>query len=415
MRRVGRTVVPWVVTAAVAVSALAAAGAPAQAATPSATVAPRAVVPVAPKTTISSTPLAFSRTDGDILAITRVVGLAVPAIAIGGNFRHVITPDGRWHPLRNFAILNERTGALLYAGNANSYVRSITSYKGVTYIGGDFTRFHNVARRHAAAITASFRLLAWSPSPRQTVRAMAADATGVYLTGDFAGLWKIPLIKGRTLWTRTTVGGSGRALLLLRGALFLGGLFEKYAGVTRHGLVRINPRTGAAFTTFNGHLRPDTGVGVDGAYDGEDVLSLAARGRTQLVVGVGGHAPAGKSSNQIYLKSAISGGSLWRQVLVGDCQAVAVVGATDVAGYHRNTPNTTTPYPYFAAQFNAPGLVLTTWDPKLTGNQLNADGGNNGVQAMYADPALKTLFVAGAFTDWNGTPTHQSLVALRWS
>jgi hypothetical protein len=376
--------------------------------------APR-ISPVAPSTRLSAVPKAFSTTDGDILAITRIAGLRTPAIAIGGSFRHVITRDGVSHAARNFAILDERTGALLYAGNANSYVRAITSYAGITYLGGDFTTFAGATRRHTAALTNRFRLMAWRPSPKRTVRAMAADATGVYVTGDFGALWKIPRVTGRTLWTKPIRGGSGRALLVFQGSVYLGGLFDFYAGSRRHGLVRLSPRTGALITTFNARLRANSGVGSAGAFDGEEVLALAARGRSQVVLGVGGQAPAGRVSNEISVRSARTGSSYWRQVVVGDCQAVAVVGATDVAGYHRNAGNGALPLPFFAAQFNDRGGALTSWDPKLTGTQSNADGGNNGVQAMFADPVTRTLFVAGAFTSWNGRATGQSLVAFGWA
>lgn len=406
-----RRTVPWAAAAALAASTL---GALPVEAAPSVTAVPH-VAPVAPRTTLSSTPLAFSRTDGDILAITRIAGLKTPALAIGGNFRHVITRDGVSHAASNFAVINERTGALIYAGRVNSYVRTITSYGGITYLGGDFTKIAGKLRRRVAALDSRFRLLAWRPAPIRTVRAMAADSTGVYIAGDFGALWKMPRITGRMLWSKPVKGGSGRALLAFAGSVYLGGLFETYAGVHRHGLVRIVPKTGAIVLAFNARLRSNSGHGTAGAFDGEGVLALAARGRSQLVVGVGGQAPVGKVSNEIYVKTATTGSTYWRQVLVGDCQAVAVVGATDVAGYHRNTPNGSTPFPDFAAQFNETRGALTWWDPRLSGIQSNADGGNNGVQAMYADPVLKTLFVAGAFTQWNGTSTHQSLAAFRWA
>lgn len=385
---------------------------PASASTPTATAH---VSLAAPRTTMAAIPLRFDTTDGDILAINRISGLRRPALAIGGNFHHVITPDGVAHRALNFAIVDERTGVLLYSGSANSYVRAIASYAGRVYVGGDFTSFGGARRVHAAALDARLRLMAWRPSPRQRVRALAADATGVYLAGDFSALWKIPLVTGRTLWTRPVLGGSGRALLVFQGAVYLGGLFETYAGIRRHGLVRIQPRTGSLLTGFNARLRADSGVGAHGAYDGEDVLALAARGRHQLLVGVGGQAAQpGLASNEATLLNAVTGARYWRQVLVGDCQAVAVAGATDVVGYHRNAPNSGVPWPNFAAQLNESRGALTSWDPRLTGTQSNADGGNNGVQAMLADPSVRTLFVAGAFTMWNGTP-RQSLVAFRWS
>jgi len=84
-----------------------------------------------------------------------VQGAAVGELAIGGNFSHVITPDHVSHAAKNFAIVAEATGTVLYAGNANSYVRAIASFGGTTYVGGDFTSFGGVSRSHAAAVSSS--------------------------------------------------------------------------------------------------------------------------------------------------------------------------------------------------------------------------------------------------------------------
>jgi hypothetical protein len=395
---------------------LAVAAAATTAAMAMATIAAEPAFAATPATTISSTPKAFSTTDGDILAITKVVGLSTPAIAIGGNFQHVITPDGVWHAASFFAILNESTGAVLYAGKANSYVRAITSVNGTTYLGGDFTTYGGVARSHAAAVSSTFAVTSWNPAPGQRVRGLAADSTGVYLTGDFVALRKSTLSAGTTVWSKGMSGGGGRAVLLLNGAVYVGGLFNSYNGTARPGLAKVAPTTGDIDPAFNAKLRANTGVGTYGAFDGEEVLSLAAGPSSgRLVVGVGGHAPAGLLSNEIAVVNASTGARFWRQALIGDGQAVAVAGGTDVAGYHRNAANTTVPYPYFAAQFNDSNGALTPWDPKVTGNQSNADGGNNGVQAMYADPVTKTLFIGGAFVQWNGTSTHKSLIAFSWA
>ena len=134
-----------------------------------------------------------------------------------------------------------------------------------------------------------------------------------------------------------------------------------------------------------------------------------------MAVGIAGHAPLHLSSNEARIINATTGATSWETSTIGDIQAVGLVGDTVVAGYHRNSPNTTVPYPYFCTQLEASNGVLTTWDPKITGNQSNADGGNNGVQAIYADPATKTIFIAGAFTQWNGTSTHKSLIAFTWT
>ena len=72
---------------------------------------------VTPTTVISSTPLTFSHTNGDILAITEVNG--VPnELAIGGNFSAVIESNFKSVPANNFAVLNATTGDVIYAASA---------------------------------------------------------------------------------------------------------------------------------------------------------------------------------------------------------------------------------------------------------------------------------------------------------
>ena len=110
-----------------------------------------AATPVQATSPISSTPLAFDRTNGDLLAITKISG--TNDIAFGGNFTSVFTPDGVSHPAVNFAVVDETTGAIIYAGNpsnsvtpSDNYVRAIASLNGVIYVGGDFDGWDGVAR-----------------------------------------------------------------------------------------------------------------------------------------------------------------------------------------------------------------------------------------------------------------------------
>ena len=364
--------------------------------------------PVSPTTTISSTARSFDRTNGDILAITKVQGALVGEIAFGGNFSAVITPDGVSHSAKNFAIVSESTGVVLYAGNANSYVRSITSLNGVTYVGGDFTSFGGQSRSHAAALSLTFGVTSWNPQPSATVRALAAAGSNVFMGGSFSAVRAVSASSGGTVWSKSTSSGDVHSLLATNGRLYAGGLFEKYNGTTQHGLVEIDPNSGSLVAGFNAHLRADTGVGQYGQYDGEEIISLSAGpNSTEILAGSGGHAPAGDSSNEAILLNATTGSRVWTTSLIGDCQAIGLVGSTVVAGYHRNNPNTSTPFPYFATQLELSNGRLTTWDPKITGNQANADGGNNGVQAIYVDQSTSTLFLAGAFTS---PSSHKSLI-----
>lgn len=357
-------------------------------------------------TPLSSTPLDYSRTNGDILAVTKV---ATNRIAIGGNFTTVYTADGVAHAAKYFAVLNESTGALVYAGTFNSYVRAISAYDGTTYVGGDFTTVGTTTRNRAAAFSSTWTLTSWNPAPSSRLRGVASDSTGVYIGGDGNVVRKVSLTTGATVWSKRTTLGNVHAVYASSGYVFIGGQFETYDGVTQHGLVKVTPSTGAVVTAFNAHLRVDSGVGDYGDYDGEAAISFATYSSTRLVVGFAGH-----GSDEVKMLNFTTGALVWVKVLVADGQGVGVVGTTIVVGYHRNHDNTTINYPYFAAQLEASNAALTDWDPKVTGIGANADGGNNGVQAVYADPTTRQVFVAGAFTKWNGTATHQSLVVFTW-
>ena len=378
------------------------------------------IVPVGPMGAVgtvgaaASTPIgsrvAWAQTNGDILAITKVAGASSDLIAFGGNFTAVITPDGASHPATHFAVVDEFSGELVYAGNANSYVRTISSRDGIIYVGGDFTTFGGFARNRLAALSPTFTVTSWDPVSSSKVRAIVAGAAGIYYGGDGAAVRLVNATTGAGLWSQTLTGGSVRSLALSPGetALYVGGLFETYGTLTRHGLIKANPLTGAPDTAFNANFRADSGVGPGGGYDGEagNVLQVTPDGN-RLLVGV-----AGQGSDVFKVLNPRTGSVTWLKVLPGDTQAHAIVGTTYIVGYH-NKGGSTAPYPYFAAQLESTNSQLTEWDPGLTGFQSNADGGNNGVQAMYADQVYRRLFVAGAFTTENGRPL-KSIAVYTW-
>jgi hypothetical protein len=397
--------------------ALAIGGGTAQAAVATTAVNAAAVTPLAAtvpaSTPISETPLAMSTTNGDILAIRKIAGAPTNELAIGGNFTAVITPDGKSHAAKNFAVLNESTGAVIFAGNANSYVRAFASYGGKLYLGGDFTTLGGVARTHVAAYSSTFALQPFNPAPSARVRGMEADASGVYFGGDNGYVRKVNSTSGATIWSQTLTGGGIHALQLTPDAkyLFVGGMYEKYGSLTQHGLVKVLASTGANVAAFVSHFKADSGVGSMGAYDGEEAVSFALSPEgTYIVVGIAGH-----GTDEVRKLNMTTGAQIWNKYTSGDCQAVVQVGSTYVTGFHRNQANQAYPYPYFSGQLEGSNAQLTNWDPKLTGNQSNADGGNNGIQSMYADPVSKVIYIAGAFTHWNGTATHKSLIAFKWS
>ena len=382
-----------------------------------------AAAQVAPTTVINATPLSFDRTNGDILAITKISG--TNDLGVGGNFTLVYTPDGVSHAATNFAVVDESSGAVLYGGQptnsvnpSDNYVRAIISFGGVVYVGGDFDGWAGVARSHAVALSPTYAVTSWNPAPSKDVRAIATDGNAVYMAGDLGAVKAVNTSTGAQLWSMPTTRGGVHALFMNAGFLFAGGLFGTYAGITQQGLVKIAPSNGSMVTAFNANLRPNSFNGQYGAYDGENVLSIAAGSTSAgIIIGIGGHAPPGLSSNETKVVSATTGALAWRFGTKGDSQAVGLVGDTVVAGYHNNVDSDPLTPQYFATQLEYSNGAQTTWDPQINGDQNNADGGNNGVQAIYVDQGSDTLYLAGAFLHWNGTTglTHASLIAFTFT
>ncbi len=240
------------------------------------------VTPQAASTPISTTPLPFDRTNGDLLAITKVDG--TNDLAFGGNFSLVYTPDGVSHSATNFAVVDEASGAFLYGGTAgggtDKYVRSIGSLNGVIYIGGDFTSWGGVSRSHAVSLAPTgnpgspYSVTSWNPAPSVKVRGLSVDGSAVYF-GSGNTVRAVNQTSGATIWSKSTSRGDVASVFAYQGFVFVGGLFNSYNGVAHPGLVKVNRSDGSLVTAFDAHLRPNTGQGQYGAYDGEEIIAMA--------------------------------------------------------------------------------------------------------------------------------------------
>jgi PQQ-like domain len=351
-------------------------------------------------TSISSTPSKFAQTDGDILGGAVGSTGTTNLLAIGGNFDNVIV-DAVAYPAKNFAILNEDTGAVIYgAKNVNSYVRAIVFDNGKFYLGGDFTKFENVSRNYMAVVTTGGKLTSWNTDMKGTVRAIAVGTDDVYAGGWSNAVAGYNISTGKQDWKDKVSGGAVEALTLSP-SLYVGGLFEKIADNKRHGLIRVDADTGTPSTNFKPVFKGDSGVGPHGDWDGEQPLSFAwdmSFDAPRLIVSY--------ANNGIVSLNPSTGAEHWNRRLEGDGQAVGVVGGVYVVGYHRNHPNTHVgcAYPYYSASFGAStGKFLKYWNPRLTGRQGNDDGGNNGVQEIVVNTTTKRVIMLGAFTKHKAT------------
>src|SRR6185437_716807 len=270
-----------------------------------------------------------------------------------------------------------------------------------------------------AALDSSFTVTAWAPAVTGHVRAIASDASTVYLGGDFATVQAVDATTGTVVWSKAATGGSVHALLETGGYLYVGGLFEVYDTTTQHGLVKVNPGDGSMVPGFNANLRPDSGVGIHGAYDGEDIIALSVGpSANQILIGSGGNAPVNESSNETILTDVVTGARIWKYSTRGDSQAIGSVGDTAVAGYHNSTSDDPLTAPnYFGIQLDDTNAAAMSWNPAFTGSvNANADMGNGGVQAAYVDQSSNTLYMGGAFTMWNNENlVDKSLIAFSFT
>ncbi len=347
-------------------------------------------------TRVATATLPFATTNGDVLAVKTAVVGSRRLTVFGGNFSAVITPDGASHAAHDFGVVDATNGALVFAGNADSYVRAVTSLNGVVYIGGDFSHVSGATRHGVAALDAgTWQLTGWNPGAGGRVRALDASATTIFVADSSQVRAVSPA--GATVWRDT--GDCGINALLLspdQSKLYLGGFFNQINGAGQHSLALVNPANGAVDPTFTPVLTHDSGLcsaGGKPAYDGENTISMTydtVHGR--LVAGQGG------ILNTLRSLDPVTGARKWSIHTPGDAQAVSMIGDMVFVGYHRNAPNPDGSNTNYFAQLRASkGGAPIAWDPNLTGNQGNADGGNNGVQASWFDPVLQRLYLGGSF------------------
>lgn len=370
---------------------------------------------LATNTVISQTPMNYATTNGDILTTNIAVMAGTRAVMIGGNFTRVITPNGVSHPATHFAILDlNNPNRVIYAAHGvNSYVRETYAHRGVLYVAGDFTTFAGQPRKRLAAIGTNLALKSWNPGSNSRVEALVVNDQAVFFGGSANVIKAVRPADssqpGALIWSKPVSGGSVRVMMLSprKTVLFVGGLFEQVGTTTQHGLVKLLASDGRNDNVFRPRFRPDSGVGPQGGYDGDCILSLAFDVPTnRVLVGAGG-----AKANRIAFINATNGdggGTAWGVSAVrpseGDVQAVAVVGDAIVMGYHRNHENSVRdangniyPTRRFMTLWNRADGSIQGWQAGFWGNQSNADGGNNGVQAMVFDAASRKLIVGGAF------------------
>jgi hypothetical protein len=347
----------------------------------------------------------FPTTDGDVLAATVLYLPGYRALAVGGNFRHIRGADGTLTAATNVAVLRIPDGQVLYAGKANSYVRSLFAVGGRLYLGGNFTSIDGKARNHAASVTApGWQVTGFAAPGIGTVNTITAGGNSGIVLGASTSVRSVSPDTAAQRWSLPVTGGPVRALAVYPNQVpgydlvYMGGLFEKVGSFTHHGLTRawVNSAGAMIDTSFAPYFKPDSGIGDKGTWDGESPMSLAWQDPAYgdaLMVGWGG-----AGSNGVRVLNPWTGGTWWSRQTDGDVQGIATVGDNVVAGWHRNHVSYSgTPF-WYGGSLRGTNGEITWWDPQLVGWLPNTDGGNGGIQAFAYDNVDRILFAVGAFT-----------------
>ena len=142
----------------------------------------------------------------------------------------------------------------------NGRVTAIAVVGSTAYLGGEFTAVrpagsaagkNTVSRKHAAAIDLTTgALLPWNPNVNDDVRSIAANATSVYLGGEFSSVGgssatRLAAVDPTTGKRQTAFTGSANqpvlALALSGTTLYAGGKFTQASGGSHTRIAALDP------------------------------------------------------------------------------------------------------------------------------------------------------------------------------
>ena len=324
------------------------------------------------------------------------------------------------------------------------------AYAGSTvYLGGDFTAAivggKPVARGHTAAVDArTGALLPWAPATDGRVKALAVDASSVYLAGDFRtvggqsrdSLARVDATTGAVSGAlQHAITGTPSAIAIAGNRLYVGGSISVVDGQARGRLAAFKLTTGAldrrwkptaddqveTIATGGGRVylggkfhKINGSPGYDrlAALDPVDATLVTAFKPRPPVIALaiavtadGVYSAHGGQGGRISAYTP-TGGLRWSATFDGDAQAVTVLGDTVYAGGHFDRACST-------ARTGTQGACVDGSDDRVKLAALAvADGhlldwtadanGVEGVLALASSPSLGTIAMGGAFTTVDG-------------
>ncbi len=293
--------------------------------------------------------------------------------------------------------------ATAFNPNANARIEALTvaSNDATVYMGGSFTYIGGANRNHLAAVLVSnSTATSFNPSPNSDVNdlGLSADNSNIFVGGNFTTIGSSPAYLTELNSTATAihslnVGLNGNiqsmALSSDGSLLYIGGGFTRVGNTARRHVAAINTNTGL-LTSFNPNVVEDPVGGTDGVY----ALVLASNDAT-LYVGGSFTSAGGQSRGSVAAINTTTG--------------LATSFSYDASNFSSNDVVT------MALSLNNSILYLGgNFDPKI--RAVNATTGvatsfapalDNSVGDIKVSPDGNTLYVAGDFTDVNGTTRNR--------
>lgn len=290
-----------------------------------AAVVPGLASPAAAAVVVDDTPEQSWRVNGRVYAIE----IVDDTVFVGGTFTTATGPGGQTAARRNLAAFDADTGALLaWRADAGAAVRALVSDGSRLYVGGAFGQIGGQARSRLARLDVQTAAVdpAFRPTFNDNIRALDLDASAVYAGGAFTQ------VNGATRNRVVKLGLSGAtdpafvanangavwgvAKNPTSAALYVAGPFSAVNGQSRSGVAAVSSGSGATSgVVFGSSARPTLGLAVSD--DGSRLFTAGGTGE-----------------NAAAAWSTATGARLWRQIAMGDIQAIDYHDGTVYFGFH---------------------------------------------------------------------------------
>jgi len=189
--------------------------------------------------------------DGGICTAVAVSG---GRVFVSGDFSNI---GGEPKPRRYFAALDTANGeATDWNPGANQIANVFLLESDTLYVGGEFTQIGGQTRNYLAALDATTgQVTSWDPNASWPVFALARSGSAMYVGGLFSsvgrrtrrGIAAVDVVTGAlTPWDPDSDNGIIKALLVNGNTVYVGGMFGQIGGQPRRSIAALDATTGEA-------------------------------------------------------------------------------------------------------------------------------------------------------------------------